>query len=134
MKRFEMYEFITMIFVKFKVIIYSFVAAYIAATMRYFRAKRLNKKPSLNSWFAFGTMAFLVTFAFFSLLEYWEFEAPENIKLAAGFWVGYMADFFYSWIPKFIKTKLPDGKEIEKDSGDNLDDDVSDVSGNSDIR
>ena len=128
-----MYEFITMIFVKFKVIIYSFIAAYIAATMRYFRAKRLNKKPSLNSWFAFGTMAFLVTFAFFSSLEYLEFEAPENIKLAIGFWVGYMADFFYSWIPKFIKTKLPDGKEIEKDSGDNLDDDVSDVSGNSDI-
>ncbi len=128
-----MYEFITMIFVKFKVIIYSFVAAYIAATMRYFRAKRLNKKPSLNSWFAFGTMAFLVTFAFFAFLEYTAFEAPENIKLAAGFWVGYMADFFYSWIPKFIKTKLPDGKEIEKDSGDNLDDDVSDVSGNSDI-
>lgn len=128
-----MYEFITMIFVKFKVIIYSFIAAYIAATMRYFRAKRLHKTASLNSWFAFGTMAFLVTFAFFSSLEYWEFEAPENIKLAAGFWVGYMADFFYSWIPKFIKTKLPDGKEIEKDSGDNLDDDVSDVSGNSDI-
>ena len=133
MKRFEMYEFITMIFVKFKVIIYSFVAAYISATMRYFRAKRLHKTASLNSWFAFGTMSFLVTFAFFAFLEYIAFEAPENIKLAAGFWVGYMADFFYSWIPNFIKTKLPDGKEIKKDSGDNLDDDVSDVSGNSDI-
>ncbi len=128
-----MYEFITMIFIKFKVIIYSFIAAYIAATMRYFRAKRLHKTASLNSWFAFGTMSFLVTFVFFAFLEYIAFEAPENIKLAAGFWVGYMADFFYSWIPKFIKTKLPDGKEIEKDSGDNLDDDVSDVSGNSDI-
>lgn len=130
-----MYEFITMIFVKFKVIIYSFIAAYIAATMRYFRATRLHKTASLNSWFAFGTMAFLVTFAFFSSLEYWEFEAPENIKLAAGFWVGYMADFFYSWIPNFIKTKLPiyEGRKNEKDSGDNLDDDVSDVSGNSDI-
>ena len=131
-----MYEFITMIFIKFKVIIYSFIAAYIAATMRYFRAKRLHKTASLNSWFAFGTMAFLVTFAFFSSLEYWEFEAPENIKLAAGFWIGYMADFFYSWIPNFIKTKLPnyEGRKNEKDSGDDIDDDVSDVSGNSDIR
>ena len=31
-------------------------------------------------------------------------DVPENAKIALGFWVGYMSDFFYGWIPKYIKT------------------------------
>lgn len=121
-----MTETLTVLFVKFKIVIYSFLAAYVAATMRYFKEKRRNKKPTLNGWFAFGATAFLVTYAFFSMTEYMDIEAPENIKLATGFWVGYMADFFYSWIPNLIKSKLPNNEDSQINS------DISDNSGISD--
>lgn len=105
------------------------MAAYVAATMRYFRLKRQNKKPNFNGWFAFGTTSFLVTFIFFSTTEYLAIEAPENMKLAVGFWVGYMADFFYSWIPKLIKSKLPNNdKEVQ-----DIDDDSSNDSSNDNV-
>lgn len=116
-------EFATIFFIKFKVVIYSFMAAYVAATMRYFKQKRQNKKPNFNGWFAFGATSFLVTFAFFSTTEYLAIEAPENMKLAVGFWVGYMADFFYGWIPKFLKTKLPNNDKNSEDFNDNNSDD-----------
>jgi hypothetical protein len=114
-----MYEVLSMIFIKFKVAIYSIMAAYVAATMRYFRQKRLNRKPSFKGWFAFGATSFLVTYAFFSLTEHMAVEAGENIKLALGFWVGYMADFFYSWVPNYIKSKLPNGVNIDEVETDN---------------
>lgn len=106
-------ELITTIFLKFRLLIYSFIAAYTAATMRYFKQKREGKKPTIQGWFYFGITAFLVTYSFFAVLEYADLKLPENLKVALGFWVGYMSDFFYSWIPKYLKGYLPDGSELK---------------------
>jgi hypothetical protein len=57
------------------------------------------------------------------MTEYMDIEAPENIKLATGFWVGYMADFFYSWIPKLIKSKLPNNDNENTQNNSDISDD-----------
>lgn len=99
-----MSEILAIFYVKFKVVIYSFIAAYAAATMRYFKQKREGRNPSVTGWFYFGVTSFLVTYSFFATVEYLQVDVPENAKVAIGFWVGYMSDYFYGWIPKQIKN------------------------------
>jgi len=93
--------------IKAKAFIMACLAAYVAATMRYIKYKREGKQPKVNDSFLFGITAFLVTYTFFSLAEYVYPTAPNNLVAAIGFWVGYMSDYFYSWVPKYIKSKLP---------------------------
>lgn len=111
----ETMELIIAIYVKFKILIYSILAAYVAATMRYFKQKRQGREPNVSGWFAFGVTSFLVTYSFYSAMEYLDYKLPENLVVAMGFWVGYMADFFYSWIPNFIKSKLPINNQNQDD-------------------
>jgi hypothetical protein len=80
-----MSEILAIFYVKFKVVIYSFIAAYAAATMRYFKQKREGRNPSVTGWFYFGVTSFLVTYSFFATVEYLQVDVPEIPKQIKNF-------------------------------------------------
>lgn len=108
-----MQEILMALAIKFKTAIYAAIAAYGAATMRYWKQKRAGKKPAVKDWFLFGATAFMVTYTFFVVGTYLYPNIPQNLLLSVGFWIGYMSDYFYSWIPKYIKTKINRNDNIE---------------------
>ena len=100
-------EVIMAIMVKFKSALAALFAAYVASTMRYIRARRAGKQPTFLSWFLFGATAWLVTFSAMKVLDYCCGFLDYEMKLGIAFWCGYMSDYFYAWIPEYIKNKLP---------------------------
>lgn len=101
-----MNEIIMALAIKFKSVIASLFAAYVASTMRYIKAKRAGRKASFSSWFLFGITAWLVTFSAMKFLDYCCSGLDYEMRIGIAFWCGYMSDYFYSWIPEYIKNKL----------------------------
>ncbi len=102
-----MNELIMALAIKFKAVLASLFAAYVASTMRYVNAVRKGKKPTTKSWFLFGLIAFSVTYLAMGFLDYCCNGLGYEFRIAIVFWCGYMSDYFYSWIPEYIKSKLP---------------------------
>lgn len=102
-----MQELLMAIAIKFKGVLASFFAAYVASTMRYIRSKRSGKKPTILSWVMFGLTAWLVTYSAMTFLDYCCDGLSYEMRISISFWCGYMSDYFYSWIPEYIKSKLP---------------------------
>ena len=102
-----MNELIMALAIKFKAVLASLLAAYVASTMRYIKAKRAGKKANFASWALFGLTAWLVTYSCMTFLDYCCNGLTYEMRIGIAFWCGYMSDYFYSWIPEYIKSKLP---------------------------
>jgi hypothetical protein len=106
-----MQELLMAIAIKFKGALASLFAAYVASSMRYLKAKRAGKKATFSSWALFGLTAWLVTYSAMTFLDYCCDGLSYEMRIGIAFWCGYMSDYFYGWIPEYIKSKLPNNKE-----------------------
>lgn len=106
-----MQELLMAIAIKFKGALASLFAAYVASSMRYLKAKRAGKKATFSSLALFGLTAWLVTYSAMTFLDYCCDGLSYEMRIGIAFWCGYMSDYFYSWIPEYIKSKLPNNKE-----------------------
>lgn len=112
-------EAILTILIKMKAYIIAIFVAYISATVRYVEYRRKinngtfdKKKIKLatkTDWFLFGIMASIITMTGLACLEYMGLELNMPFALLL-FWLGYMTDYLFQWVPIMIKKKL--GNEI----------------------
>ena len=104
----------TAIFLKIKAYLVAVFIGFVSSSVRYIEHKRqvrlgISKKKikiiEPMDWFLFGCMASVITTTGVALIEYmgYEFSSP---MIAVIFWMGYMTDYLFQWIPVFLKNKL----------------------------
>jgi hypothetical protein len=124
----EVLSFFSIGYVKFKLVIHSFVASYTASTMRFFKQKRVGKNPTLQSWLYFGITALLISYSIFTLLYFFYPELPFPLVMTVVLWCAYNSDYFYSIVPKIMRRFVDNKLEpliSHNDSGNQKDQDAN---------
>lgn len=100
--------------VSFKTYLIAIAVAFVSSTVRYMQHKRKFrsgelpkevKKIKFVDWFLFGAVASIMTMSGVALIEYLGFEFTNPMILLI-FWVGYMTDYLYLWVPEFLQKQL----------------------------
>ena len=108
-----MYEVLAGLLFKFKAYIIAILMAFASSSVRYIEYKRKVmagyvpkvSMDRLKDWFLFGCMSTVITLTGLAVIEQlgYEFSFPFAILL---FWLGYMTDYLYQFIPNLIKKQL----------------------------
>lgn len=116
-------ESIYLLAVKAKSYLIATAIAFLSSSVRYVEYKRkwrngeITKKKikiaNLTDWFLFGVMASIVTWTFLACIESLGYEVNMIVWMTM-FWMGYLTDYLYQWIPILIKKQL--GKIMKQDT------------------
>lgn len=107
------FEFLLAALAKYKAYLIALLMGFVASTIRIIEFKRkvregktkAIKMLGLTDWFLFGCMASVVSATGVSLIEYLGFEFSTPM-IAFIFWLGYMTDYLFQWIPMIMKEKI----------------------------
>lgn len=107
------FEIVLAALAKYKAYLIALLMGFVASTIRIIEFKRkvregktkAIKMLGFTDWFLFGCMAAVVAATGVSVIDYLGMEFTEPMIVLI-FWLGYITDYLFQWIPAILKDKL----------------------------